>query len=160
MKQCTNPNCRTLNPDVAVSCKSCGSPLSGGKSEGEMTFGKAISTCFRKYANFKGRANRAEYWFFYLFSWIISFPFSTMMNIGEKIQDEKIYGIAVMVLLVLGLIILLPSFAVFTRRMHDIGKSGWNILLLLIPIVGMIVILVFLCRKGDSNNNEYGDVPN
>lgn len=160
MKVCTNPNCKTLNPDEANFCKRCGTPLAGGKTDDDMTFGKAISTCFRKYANFKGRANRAEFWFFYLFNWIISFPFSAMMNVGERLQDEKVFGIGFMIWLVLGLILLLPCLAVFARRMHDIGKSGWNLLLALIPIVGAIVLLVFLCRKGDFATNKYGAVPN
>lgn len=160
MKQCTNPNCRTLNPDVASYCKRCGSPLSGGKADSEMTFGKAISICFSKYANFKGRARRAEYWYFYLFYLLIYWPSYAMVLIGSSSRRYEEVAIVGAVLVIIEILVfLLPTFAVFVRRMHDIGKSGWNWLIGLIPLVGAIVLLVFLCREGDSTPNEYGNPP-
>lgn len=58
------------------------------------------------------------------------------------------------------LAILVPSLAAMVRRLHDIGKSGWNVLLSLIPLVGSIVLLVFLFQRGDQEDNKYGAVPN
>lgn len=72
--------------------------------------------------------------------------------------EELAVTCAVIVLLE-WLVFFLPQLAVFVRRMHDIGKSGWNWLIGFIPIVGFIVLLVFLCREGDSKPNEYGNPP-
>ena len=160
MKVCTNPNCKTLNPDEANFCKRCGSPLSGGNSCGDMTFGKAISTCFSKYANFKGRARRAEYWYFYLFYLLIFLPpYVTMLVASSSRHLEELAVTCAVIVLLEWLVFFLPQLAVFVRRMHDIGKSGWNWLIGLIPIVGSIVLLVFLCREGDHKTNEYGNPP-
>lgn len=76
---------------------------------------------------------------------------------SRRYEEVAIVG-AVLVIIEI-LVFLLPTFAVFVRRMHDIGKSGWNWLIGLIPLVGAIVLLVFLCREGDSTPNEYGNPP-
>lgn len=98
----------------------------------------------KKYADFNGRARRSEYWYFALFSGLISFLISfTLGALSPKlVMLGSIYSLAVLV----------PSIAVAVRRMHDVNKSGWFIL---IPIYNLILA----CTNGTSGPNEYGDDP-
>lgn len=106
-----------------------------------MNFLESVETCFKKYVDFNGRASRSEFWWFYLF-WIIVYIVSAMID-------------PVLVLLqFLGL--LLPYFAVTARRLHDINKTGWLQLIVLIPLVGAIIMLVFCVTEGDKKRNQYG----
>lgn len=109
-----------------------------------MSFGDAISTCFNKYAEFVGRARRSEYWWFFLFVVLVDLVVSRLSN-----------TVAVLALLAL----FVPNLAVGVRRMHDTGKSGWYLLVGLIPIVGWIIVLVWLATEGDPNPNQYGPSP-
>ncbi|MCZ8235565.1 MAG: DUF805 domain-containing protein [Inhella sp.] len=97
-----------------------------------MGFTDAIKTCFSKYATFSGRATRAEYWWFFLFTFL-----------GSLIP---IVG------LIFALAVLIPSIAVAVRRLHDTDRSGWWILIGLIPLVGFIVLLVFYCQESKEPN--------
>jgi len=94
----------------------------------------------KKYAVFNGRASRAEYWYFVLFNFIISFA----LILIEGSQEGTLYGIY-------SLFIILPGLAVGVRRMHDINKSGW---FLVIPLYNLLL----LTQKGDENVNKYGTV--
>ena len=107
-----------------------------------MTFIESIQTCFQKYASFEGTARRSEYWWFFLFLVIAS------MILGQ---------ISTTVSIVFSLATLLPSIAVATRRLHDTDRSGWWQLISLVPIVGIIVLIVFLAQ--DSRPNRYGIAP-
>lgn len=114
-----------------------------------------------KYVTFSGRASRKEYWNFILANFLIScillcieFLFSgrsgyyyDMSYAYENSVLISIYNIAVF----------LPSLAVLVRRLHDTDKSAWWLLLLLCPIVGEIILLIFLFTKGDMHENNYGD---
>ena len=102
-----------------------------------MNMGQAISSCFSKYATFSGRASRSEYWYFYLFYVII--------RIVTLIVDGTQYGTFG---IIVSLAFFLPGLAAVVRRLHDVGKSGWFIL---IPFYG--VILLFFPSEGD---NKYG----
>ncbi len=104
----------------------------------------------KKYAVFRGRARRREYWFFVLFSSIISILLSLI---------EGLAGIAPFLGLLYGLAVFIPSFAVLFRRLHDTGRSGWWVLLILVPIVGTIVILVFAVLDSQDGENQYGPNP-
>jgi uncharacterized membrane protein YhaH (DUF805 family) len=98
----------------------------------------------KNYANFNGRARRSEYWYFTLFSLIISI---ILIFADQAIgSEEGILG------LIFSLGTIIPSIAVGVRRMHDVGKSGWY---LLIPIYN----LVLACTNGQTGGNEYGDDP-
>ncbi len=101
-----------------------------------MGFGEAIKVCFNKYANFSGRASRAEYWWFYLFTFLV-----TIVTCG--------FG---------GLVFIIPQYAVGARRLHDTGRSGWLQLLGFIPIVGLILIYWWVL-EGDQGTNQYGGKP-
>ncbi|MFG2814939.1 DUF805 domain-containing protein [Streptomyces sp. NPDC048410] len=103
----------------------------------------------KKYAVFSGRARRQEYWMFTLFSFIISVVLTILDNALDINFLATIYG----------LVVLLPSLAVTARRLHDTSRTGWWILLVLIPIVGAIVLIVFLASEGKPEANEYGPNP-
>jgi uncharacterized membrane protein YhaH (DUF805 family) len=101
----------------------------------------------QRYTQFVGRAGRAEFWWFELASFII-------------VTVLSILGRASVVFSVLGLIyalaVLVPSIAVGVRRLHDTGRSGWWLLMLLVPLVGLIVLLVFFVSEGTPGPNQYG----
>ena len=95
---------------------------------------------------------------FVLFDVIISFVIGFIDSLAGL--NFSVGGSAVGILTVIySLFILIPTIAVSVRRMHDIGKSGWVILLSLIPLVGSIIILVYLCRAGMPGDNAYGTDP-
>jgi uncharacterized membrane protein YhaH (DUF805 family) len=104
----------------------------------------------QRYTQFVGRASRAEFWWFFLASFIISAVLS-------------ILGRATVVFSVLGFIyslaVLVPSIAVGIRRLHDTARSGWWILIGLIPLVGFIVLIVFWATQGNPGANQYGAPP-
>ena len=116
------------------------------------------------YANFNGRARRKEYWMFVLFNMIAGFILSVLDNllgldfkIGSGYYETSSgYGwISVTYMLA----IILPSLSVLVRRLHDIGKSGWFMLITFIPFIGGIWILVLLCTDGEKVENIYGPSP-
>lgn len=102
-----------------------------------MTFGESISTCFSKYATFDGRASRSEFWWFLLFTFLAS--------AAAGIVSEAASGL-------FALAVLLPSLAVGARRLHDVDKSGWFLLLWLIPIIGWIVLVIWAVQEGKEPN--------
>jgi uncharacterized membrane protein YhaH (DUF805 family) len=97
-----------------------------------MTFQESITTCFMKYADFSGRASRSEYWWFILFYFLASAACS--------IISQTLGGL-------FGLAVLLPSLAAASRRLHDTNRSGWWQLIVLLPLIGMIVLIVFLAQE-------------
>lgn len=102
-----------------------------------MTFQESIRVCFAKYADFSGRASRSEYWWFFLFD--------TLGFVGLSMIND-VLG------LVFYLATLLPSLAAGARRLHDTDRSGWWLLIGLVPIIGVIVLVVFLVQdsKGEQ----------
>jgi uncharacterized membrane protein YhaH (DUF805 family) len=100
----------------------------------------------RKYAVFNGRAGRPEYWWFTLVNLIISVVLDVVIPGAAGQILGGIYGLAV----------LLPSIGVTIRRLHDTNRTGWWILVVLIPIVGWIWLIVLLAMAGDSGPNSYG----
>ncbi|MDR1730452.1 MAG: DUF805 domain-containing protein [Prevotellaceae bacterium] len=105
----------------------------------------------RQYADFEGRARRKEFWMFTLFYCI----FNVVAGIIDGLLGFRvgIFG----GILALGLLI--PSLAVSVRRLHDIGKSGWWLFLLLIPVIGWIIIFVWDCQDSQPGENQYGPNP-
>lgn len=116
--------------------------------------------CLKKYAQFSGRSQRAEYWMFFLFNLIISYvPYL----IGRAMMASDAGGGAGIALVILSLLydlaVFIPAMAVFARRMHDTGRSGWWWLIGLIPIIGGIVLIVWLATDGEPGSNQYGSNP-
>jgi uncharacterized membrane protein YhaH (DUF805 family) len=110
----------------------------------------------KNYAKFDGRARRKEYWMFFLFNLIFAIVATVLDNLlGLAIKDVG-YG---PFYILYALATLIPGIAVGVRRLHDTGKSGWYLLLGLIPCVGGIILLVFFVTAGDVGENEYGPDP-
>jgi uncharacterized membrane protein YhaH (DUF805 family) len=116
----------------------------------QMGFGGAIKTCFSKYATFKGRARRPEYWWWYLFYFLVL--------LGLNLVDAAIAAAGGPPFLsLLGILALfVPTIAAATRRLHDTDRSGWMQLIAFIPLVGIIILIVFLCQRGTDGPNRYG----
>jgi len=105
----------------------------------------------RKYAVFSGRARRMEYWMFVLINFIIALVLAGI---------EYLLGISNNVLSILyDLAVLIPSLAVAVRRLHDTNRSGWWILINLIPIIGWIIFIVFAVQDSQPGINQYGPNP-
>lgn len=133
--------------------------------------------CWRQYADFSGRARRKEYWMFSLFNVLIVFVLAIVlpmlfgllavslmqMQVNNDSDPSAIMlGIGYLpsiALALYGLAVMVPSLAVSVRRLHDIGKSGWTILLGLIPFVGGIILLVFCCQDSQPQENKWGASP-
>ena len=120
-----------------------------------MSFGESISTVFSKYATFSGRARRSEYWWWYLFVVIVS---AVIGGIAGATGGSDGSSIGTILSAVVGLGFLLPNLAVGARRLHDTGRSGWWLLIGLIPLIGAIVLLVFFVMDSEPDN-EYGPNP-
>ena len=119
------------------------------------------------YANFEGRARRSEYWFFALGNLVVSFALQmvslvlTVLSalLGSDILIAVVSGGFAILSLGVGVGLLVPGLAVAVRRLHDTGRSGWMLLLALIPLVGVIVLVVFLCQDSHPAANAYGPNP-
>ncbi len=106
----------------------------------------------KQYADFNGRARRKEYWMFFLINMIISYAlafFPLLIDLPELAIVSTLYSLA----------LFLPSIAVGVRRLHDVGKSGWFFLIVLIPLIGAIWLLVLFCTDGDQGPNKWGVNP-
>jgi uncharacterized membrane protein YhaH (DUF805 family) len=109
----------------------------------------------KKYADFSGRARRAEYWMFTLINFVISavlFGVDNLLGTGSGDSVGVIGGIY-------SLAVLLPSLAVTCRRLHDTDRSGWWMLIAIIPIIGAIVLIIFLVQDSTPGTNRYGPNP-
>jgi len=109
-----------------------------------MNFFDAIRICIVKYVDFNGRAARPEYWYFVLF------VFLTQLVLGFVYRPAAI---------AFDLGVILPHLAVGVRRLHDIDRSGWWLLVGFIPIVGWIVLIIWFCQRGTEGTNLFGDPP-
>src|SRR3712207_2913707 len=105
-----------------------------------MDFAQAIKTCLNKYATFAGRAQRSEYWYFFLLMIVV--------DIVASVLDSAIFGDMPVLYLIATLALIVPSIAAAVRRLHDTERSGWWLLLGFIPVVGTIVLIVFFCQRG------------
>ena len=104
----------------------------------------------QNYVGFQGRARRKEYWMFFLFSFVISIILEVL---------QKVLHIGQILTTLYSLAVLLPSLAVSMRRLHDTGRTGWWILIGLIPIIGTIILLVFMFLDSQEGDNQYGPNP-
>ena len=108
-----------------------------------VSFIEAVKLAFSHYADFKGRSRRSEYWWFTLFNMIVSGLIGSIL--------PSLAG-------VWSLVVLIPGLALCFRRLHDTGKSGWWILINLVPLVGSIILLVFMCQDSTADN-QWGPNP-
>lgn len=134
-----------------------------------MSFGSAVGTCLRKYADFSGRAQRPEYWWFWLFNLLVVGVPSALGAIlvvsgasgstGSDVSPAFYAGLALIAIAgIVAIALLIPNYAVGCRRLHDKGISGWLQLITLIPVGGIVLLVLFLLR-GDAADNAYGPSP-
>ncbi|MFC1503191.1 DUF805 domain-containing protein [Pseudomonadota bacterium] len=110
----------------------------------------------KNYAVFRGRARRQEYWYFFLFNILISIAFSfvdTLLATPGTEQGAGVLGT------IYSLAVLIPSIAVGVRRLHDTGRTGWWMLIGLIPLIGALVLIYFFVLDSQPGSNEYGVNP-
>jgi uncharacterized membrane protein YhaH (DUF805 family) len=112
-----------------------------------MGFVEAISSCFNNYVGFEGRAPRSEYWFWVLFVVIVS---AVLRGVGHVLSG------GVFLSGIFDLVVFLPGLAVAVRRMHDVDKSGWFLLVGFIPVIGWLVLLYFAVQPGTPGPNRFG----
>lgn len=127
-----------------------------------MNMMEATKACFSKYFRMSGRARRAEYWWFYLFVVIVSIilglvdglmAYSSTTSALGAFAEVGIFGT------IWSLATLIPSFTATVRRLHDTDRSGWWQLLWLIPIIGWIILIVWLATRGTEGPNRFGADP-
>jgi uncharacterized membrane protein YhaH (DUF805 family) len=114
-----------------------------------MTFGAAISSGFKNYVNFTGRAVRSEFWY-----WIL---FEVIASVVARIIDFAAFGRVAPLSILVWLGLLLPTLAVSIRRMHDLDRSGWDIVVVYIPFIGAIVrYIIWAATAGTPGANRFG----
>ena len=112
----------------------------------------------KQYADFSGRARRTEYWMFTLIYNVITYAIYFAAIVGMS-QSPTMLTIAMGAVVVLSLVHFIPSLAVLARRLHDTDRSGWWFLIVFIPIIGIIVLIVFLCQDSVPGRNKWGPNP-
>ena len=121
------------------------------------SFAQAIDICLQNYVGFAGRAPRSEYWYWTLFcallGLVVGFVFGFLAII---LHDRALYHVATAAM---ELAILLPSLTVGIRRLHDINRSGWWLLITFVPLAGGILLLVWFCTRGTTGQNRFGPAP-
>lgn len=110
----------------------------------------------KQYAVFEGRARRREYWWFALVNFLVILVLSAPVEFAEGTPLESV-GVILTMLYLFGVFV--PGFAVSVRRLHDIGRSGWWLLVSLIPLLGSLVLLVFFLLDSEPGENKYGPNP-
>ena len=135
-----------------------------------MSFGQAVSSGFKKYAVFRGRASRSEFWYWVLFYIIVGiitsildslfgFQINTVTNTETGNSVTAVYN-AGWLSSIWALVVLIPTIAVSVRRLHDVNKSGWWWWLGIICCIGpLILIFAFYIKEGDAGDNNYGPPP-
>ena len=112
---------------------------------------QAIQTVLRKYADFSGRASRSEYWWWW---GALLVTFIVIGGISAVIGDVG-YVLAT----VIGLAVFIPNLAVTVRRLHDTGRSGWWLLIVFVPVIGAIILFVFMLLDSERKPNQWGTPP-
>ncbi len=131
-----------------------------------MTFLGAIKNAFIKCFDFKSRSSRSEFWYFYLFTTTFGFiglqidRFFNLEILGLQLSNINEVAILGPTYIFLYFLFFIPSFSLYIRRLHDIDRSGWWLLIVIIPFIGIITLIFFWCLKGSQNRNTYGDVAN
>ena len=119
-----------------------------------MIFAESVKSCLNGYVKFDGRAPRSECWWFGVFNLLVG-----ALAICVDLSISAIYEIPGIVFSLAGLALLLPNLAVCVRRLHDLNKSGWWVLLFFIPIIGHIILIVWFATRGTVGANSFGEDP-
>ena len=154
-------NCGTENEQGATFCGNCGVAQIGASSVGEgsysqqsaqVGFTEAVRLGLKRWQDFQGRSTKAEYWWFFLFG--------VLVNVLSQIIDA-ILGTGFIVQVIVGLALMIPSWAVGARRLHDINRTGWWLLLYIggIVIIPAFILLYFYLQPSDQGSNRFGPRP-
>ena len=154
-------NCGNDNEENAQFCGGCGANLIPGEASVAtelpmVGFSKAVSRGFRNYLNFSGRATRAELWWWALFTVLPGIVLGLVDSLTDAIG---MFGSLGMLRGLFQLAILVPSLALCARRLHDINRTGWWLLLWFVLVIGWIVLIVWAIKRGDKEPNKYGPDP-
>ena len=123
-----------------------------------MSFQETIAKCFSNYVTFSGRAPRSEFWWFMLFILLGNIVFAILDSIlfGRAADGQQIGILGGL----FGLAVFLPSISVGVRRLHDVDRSGWWYLLILVPLIGTLILIVaFFIHRGTTGPNRFGEDP-
>lgn len=136
---------------------------SNNASHAKVTFRNAVENnlSLKNYARFKGRTGRREYIYFFLFGLIAAalIPIGAVFSL-EAIDGGALYTIPLILAVIINLLLFIPQIAIDYRRLQDTGRSGMYIFFIFIPIVGSIMLLIWLLSEGTPGPNQYGDAPN
>lgn len=116
-----------------------------------LTFGDAVKRVFSKYAEFSGRASRAEFWWFLLFLFVVNAALSILAAVIGSVFSwiDWVFGVATII----------PMLSVSWRRLHDTGRAGGWWFINLVPLVGNVIFIVFCAQPGEAVANRFGEVP-
>ncbi len=114
---------------------------------------------FRHYFDFKGRASRAEYWWFWFINMIVGSIFAIPLQIAIINENDSQILLFMIPAVLYGLITLIPRLSVLARRLHDTGRSAFNIFWGLIPLLGGLIVFYFLVSRGEERRNHWGPDP-
>lgn len=147
--------CRGCGSEIhstAPMCPKCGAPRQFVQTERiNYSFGGSIALCFNRFVQFSGRAPRAEYWYFALFT--------VLIGLGASVVEAVLLNGTPVLSTIANLAFFLPGISVGVRRMHDGDRSGWWLWLFLLPLVGWVILLVWLVTKGNHGPNRFGPDP-
>lgn len=119
----------------------------------QVSFDEAIRRAFQKYCCFTGRASRSEYWWFALFNVILGVIIGIIGIVaGQDVEKFLQY--------IVQIALFLPGLGLCFRRLHDTGRSAWNLFWWILPIVGWIILIVYFCQESQPQDNKYGPIPN
>ncbi len=150
-------NCGYKNGDYSKYCSACGKPQmdlssnNGAEVPGYLEMGEAVRKCFNNYSTFTGRASRSEYWWFVLFYYLIAVGAGILAAIVDASFNTEF---ALPASLLVAVVFIVPSLSVYVRRLHDVNKSGWNMLWGL-TVIGAIPLFYWTCKRGDVSRNNY-----
>ena len=154
------PQCSNDNPEDAQFCGGCGAALgvsliTSSTPQVIVDFPEAVKLGFQRYIDFSGRSSRAEYWWFTLFIVLVDVIVTAVDTVvlGTDLRDIGLLST------VWQLATLIPSLAIGVRRLHDIDKSGWWLLLWFVLVIGWIVLFVWAIKQSDEGSNKYGPDP-
>ena len=116
-----------------------------------MTFFEAAAKCYRKYVSYRGRASKSEFWWFFLLFFLFAWPL-----LLSEFQSGTWVAVLSFMYFILTLSAIIPLTAVFTRRMHDLGRTGASWLVIFFPIFGVLTLLYWTLQEGKEEENKYG----
>jgi len=119
---------------------------------------EAYKKFFRNYTNFSGRSTRSDYWWVVLANFLIGFVIGFVFGFIGGLTGTDVTKLTNIVTTIYELVIIVPAIALVIRRLHDINKSGWYYFMILIPIIGWIIVLVYFCSPSVNENNKYGPI--